>query len=253
MLTRRLIVCLDVAAGQVVKGVQFESLKEMGDPAVLAARYGSEGADEIVFLNIAASTDSVALLSETVRRTANGLSIPLAVGGGINSISDIGAMLKAGADKVSINSAAVERPELLAEAAERFGSQCVVASIDARREGTGWKVFTHGGRKATGLDAVSWAVECASRGAGEILLTSIDCDGMRDGYDLQLTRSVADAVEVPVIASGGGGGGRHVVDVLADGGADAALMAGAFHDGSCSVAEIKSAMKSAGIAVRFAA
>jgi cyclase len=253
MLSRRLIVCLDVAAGQVVKGVQFVSLKEMGDPAELASRYESDGADEIVFLNIAAAVDGAEQLSETVRRTADRLFIPLTVGGGIGSLDDIGKILRAGADKVSINSAAVARATLLTEAADRFGSQCVVASIDARREESGWRVYTQGGRARTALDAVSWAVQCAELGAGEILLTSIDRDGTRNGYDIELTRAVADAVSVPVIASGGGGESAHVIEVLSCGGADAALMAGAFHDGSRSVSEIKRAMQVAGIPVRMAA
>lgn len=253
MLSRRLIVCLDVAGGQVVKGVQFVSLKEMGDPAELAARYESDGADEIVFLNIAAAVDGAEQLAETVRRTADRLFIPLTVGGGISSLEDIGRILRAGADKVSINSAAVTRAALITEAADRFGSQCVVASIDARREASAWRVYTQGGRTRTDLDAVSWAVQCAELGAGEILLTSIDRDGTRSGYDFELTRAVADVVSVPVIASGGGGESAHVVEVLSYGGADAALIAGAFHDGSRSVTEFKRAMRAAGIPVRMAA
>lgn len=253
MLSRRLIVCLDVAGGQVVKGVQFVSLKEMGDPAELAARYESDGADEIVFLNIAAAVDGAEQLAETVRRTADRLFIPLTVGGGISCLEDIGRILRAGADKVSINSAAVTRAALITEAADRFGSQCVVASIDARREASAWRVYTQGGRTRTDLDAVSWAVQCAELGAGEILLTSIDRDGTRSGYDFELTRTVADVVSVPVIASGGGGESAHVVEVLSYGGADAALIAGAFHDGSRSVTEFKRAMRAAGIPVRMAA
>lgn len=253
MLSRRLIVCLDVAAGQVVKGVQFVSLKTMGDPAELASRYESDGADEIVFLNIAAAVDRAEQISETVRRTADRLFIPLTVGGGIGSLEDIGKILRAGADKVSINSAGVARPTLLTEAAGRFGSQCIVASIDARKDEAGWRVYTDGGRSRTELDAVSWAVQCAELGAGEILVTSIDRDGTRNGYDVELTRAVADAVSVPVIASGGGGESVHVIDVLTRGGADAALMAGAFHDGTQSATEIKRAMRNAGIPVRMAA
>ncbi|MEO5589004.1 MAG: imidazole glycerol phosphate synthase subunit HisF [Gemmatimonadaceae bacterium] len=253
MLSRRLIVCLDVLEGRVVKGVQFESLKEMGDPWTLACRYEAEGADEIVFLNIAASSEPLDRLVATVRRTADDLFIPLTVGGGIGSVAEIGNMLRAGADKVSINSAAVARPALLAEAADRFGSQCVVASIDARRDDGKWKVYTGGGRVATTLDAVEWAVECARRGAGEILLTSIDRDGTRAGYDIGLTRAVADAVTVPVVASGGGGSSMHVIAVLNDGGADAALMAGVFHDGTCRIGDVKRAMHDAGVPVRMAA
>ena len=253
MLSRRLIVCLDVEDGRVVKGVQFVSLKEMGDPAELAARYEAQGADEIVFLNIAADSEDRTKMIDTVRRSADRLFIPLTVGGGIGSADDVGAMLRAGADKVSINSAAVLRPEVITAAAERFGVQCVVASIDARREENAWRVYTSGGRKATGLDAIEWARECARRGAGEILLTSIDRDGTRLGYDIELTRAVGEAVPIPVIASGGGGESAHVVDVLKYGNADAALMAGALHDGSTTVSQIKTAMLAADIRVRTAA
>lgn len=253
MLSRRLVVCLDVAGGKVVKGIQFESLKYMGDPAELAARYELQGADEVVFLNIAADVDERAMMIATVRRAADRLFIPLTVGGGIGSANDVGAMLRAGADKVSINSAAVRRPEVLTQSAEIFGAQCVVASIDARREGSGWRVYTNGGRVATDRDAVEWAVECSEKGAGEILLTSIDRDGTRSGYDIGLTRAVSDAVSVPVVASGGGGDSIHVVEVLSAGGADAALMAGALHDGTTTVSEIKQAMNAADIPVRNAA
>jgi cyclase len=253
MLSRRLVVCLDVAGGKVVKGVQFESLKTMGDPAELASRYEVEGADEIVFLNISASSEDAAKLTETVSRAADTLFIPLTVGGGINSVEDAGRMLRAGADKVSINSASVVRPALLTEAAERYGSQCIVASIDARKEGDAWRVYTSGGRKRTELNAVEWARQCAELGAGEILLTSIDRDGTRSGFDIELTRAVAQSVHVPVIASGGGGGSADVVEVLTEGFADAALMAGALHDGSCTVSELKTAMQRNGIRVREAA
>jgi imidazole glycerol-phosphate synthase subunit HisF len=253
MLSRRLIVCLDVAGGKVVKGVKFEALREMGDPAQLASRYEEEGADEIVILNIAASADGENILERTVQSVAECLFIPLTVGGGISSVDMAGKMLLSGADKVSINSATVDRPSLITEAAERFGSQCVVASIDARRENDTWTVYKGGGKVRTSLDAVSWAVTCAELGAGEILLTSIDRDGTRSGYDVELTRAVAAAVTVPVVASGGGGDGMDVVDVLSRGGADAALMAGALHDGSQTVNQIKSAMRVAGIAARFAA
>ena len=253
MLSRRLVVCLDVADGKVVKGVQFESLKTLGDPAELASRYEVDGADEIVFLNISASDEDVAKLTKTVSRAADTLFIPLTVGGGINSVEDAGRMLRAGADKVSINSASVVRPALLTEAAERYGSQCIVASIDARKEGDAWRVFTSGGRKRTELDAVEWAQKCAELGAGEILLTSIDRDGTRSGFDIELTRAVAQSVHVPVIASGGGGGSADVVEVLTEGFADAALMAGALHDGSCTVRELKTAMQRNGIRVREAA
>jgi cyclase len=253
MLSRRIIACLDVTGGGVVKGINFESLRSMGDPAELAARYESDGADEIVLLNIAAASEKSFALLETVRRVADSLFIPLTVGGGVASTSDAGALLRAGADKVSINSAAVARPGLLTEAASVFGSQCVVASIDARRDGSGWQVYVSGGRRAADLDVVDWAAECADRGAGEILLTSIDRDGTRNGYDIELTRAVSERVSVPVIASGGGGTGAHVVEVLETGCADAALMAGALHDGSCTVYGIKQSMAKAGIRVRAAA
>lgn len=253
MLSRRVIVCLDVADGRVMKGVQFESLREIGDPAVLAPRYESQGADEIVFLNIAARAESEARLLDVVRRTAERLFIPLTVGGGIGSVDQAGRVLRAGADKISINSASVSRPEVITESAMRFGSQCVVASIDARRESDGWRVYTGGGRNATGLDAVSWAVRCAELGAGEILLTSIDRDGTRDGFDVDLTGAVAAAVNVPVVASGGGGTPAHVIEVLSRAGADAALMAGAFHDGIYDVDEVKAAMRANGLPVRMAA
>ena len=250
MLTRRIIVCLDVRAGRVVKGVRFESLRDVGDPVALAERYESEGADEIVFLDISASAEERSMLLDVARRTAERLFVPLTLGGGVRSADDVGRALRAGADKVSINSAAVERPEVLTEAAERFGSQCVVASIDARREGGEWRVRTHGGRSATELQAVPWACECVRRGAGEILLTSIDRDGTRGGYDLELTAAVSSVVDVPVIASGGAGSAAHVRDAFVCGGADAALVAGILHDGATTVREIKSLLVDAGILVR---
>jgi cyclase len=253
MLTRRLIVCLDVAGGRVVKGVQFESLRDVGDPVELAERYEREGADEIVFLDISASSEERATLLELARRTAERLFVPLTIGGGIRTADDVGRALRAGADKTSLNSSAIERPEVLTEAAERFGAQCVVASIDARREGDRWHVYSRGGRVATGLDAVAWARECVERGAGEIMLTSIDQDGARTGYDLALTRAVADAVNVPVIASGGAGNARHVLDALGSGGADAALVAGILHDGVTTVREIKELLAANDVPVRIAA
>ena len=255
MLSNRLVVCLDVTGDRVVKGTGFVDLRDVGDPIELATRYEAEGADEICFLDIAASAEARATLLGVVRRTAERLFIPLTVGGGIRSADDVANALRAGADKVSINSAAVRDPSLLTRAAERFGAQCVVASIDAKRRGddAGWEVFVKGGREATGLDAVAWARECVARGAGEILLTSIDRDGARVGYDVALTRAVADAVQVPVIASGGAGRARDVVEVFHDGGADAALVAGILHDRACTVAEIKAAMRAADIPTRGAA
>ncbi len=250
MLTRRVIVCLDVQGARVVKGTRFESLRDVGDPVELAERYEAAGADEVVFLDIAASPDERDTLLEMVRRTAESLFIPLTVGGGIRSVDDVSRALQAGADKVSINSAAVARPELLTECAERYGAQCVVASIDAKREGDRWVVRTRGGRSGTALDAVEWARECAERGAGEILLTSIDHDGVRSGYDIELTRAVSRAVSVPVVASGGAGSAEHVVDALRAGEADAALVAGILHDGVTTVAELKKVMLDAGIPTR---
>ena len=250
MLTRRVIVCLDVQDGRVVKGVNFEGLRDVGDPVTLAERYEDEGADEIVFLDISATSDQRATLLDVARRTAERLFIPLTIGGGVRTADDVGLALRAGADKVSINSAAVTRPEVLTESAERFGAQCVVASIDAKRSGSGWRVFTRGGRTGTDLDAVEWARECARRGAGEILLTSIDRDGVRTGYDVELTSAVAHAVDVPVIASGGAGGADHVRQALDEGGADAALLAGILHDGITTVRDIKSYLADGGILVR---
>lgn len=253
MLGRRLIVCLDVRDGRVAKGVRFDNLRDIGDPTSLAAGYEREGADEIVFLDIAATEEGRSTMLDIVRRTAEQLFIPLTVGGGIGSVADVSAVLRAGADKVTINSAAVARPELITEAARRFGSQCVVASVDARRRGDAWEVFTRGGRQRTGRDAVEWAIECAERGAGEILLTSVDRDGTRDGYDCVLTGRVARAVSVPVVASGGAGSATDVRNVLRDTGADAALVAGILHDGETSVRAIKEMMMSSGIPVRGAA
>ncbi len=252
MLSRRVVVCLDVRGGRVVKGVEFQALRDIGDPVELAQRYEHAGADEIVFLDISASQEARRTLLDVVRRTAEALFIPLTVGGGIGSVADIAAALRAGADKVSMNSAAVADAGLLTEAAARFGAQCVVASIDAKREGDSWRVYTHGGSRPTGLDALEWAEHCADRGAGEILLTSIDRDGSRAGYDIELTQRVAARVPVPVVASGGAGSADDVVQVLRDGAADAALVAGIVHDGRCTVADIKAAMRKADLPVRAA-
>lgn len=253
MLTRRLVVCLDVKGGRVVKGVQFQGLRDVGDPVELARRYEAEGADEVTFLDISASAEERDTLWELVRRTAEQLFIPLAVGGGVRTVEDVGRALRAGADKVSINSAAVANPALLTACAARFGAQCVVASIDAKRDGDRWRVFTHGGKTPTDLDAVAWARECVARGAGEVLLTSIDRDGARTGYDLALTRAVSEAVAVPVIASGGAGSAAHVREAFQVGCADAALVAGILHDGLTTVGAIKALLREGGLHVRSVA
>lgn len=249
-LARRLVVCLDVHGGRVLKGTSFRDLRDVGDPVNLATAYERAGADEIVFLDVSASADGRATLLDDVRRTAESLFIPLTVGGGVRSADDVAATLRAGADKVSLNSAAVAAPGVLTECAARFGAQCVVASIDALRRGDGWIVVTHGGRRETTLDVVEWAARCESLGAGEILLTSVDRDGQRTGYDLALTRAVSDAVTVPVVASGGAGNARHVLDAVTIGGADAALVAGILHDGLTTVARLKAALSDAGVPVR---
>ncbi len=253
MLTNRIIACLDVRDGRVVKGTRFVNLRDAGDPGVLAERYEVQGADEIVYLDIAATDEARGTLLDLVRRTAERLFIPLTVGGGMRTVDDIAGALRAGADKTAVNSAAVRRPELLTQAARRFGSQCVVASIDALRTGAGWEVYVNGGREPTGLDAVEWAQRCAALGAGEILLTSIDRDGARSGYDLELISRVSCAVRVPVVASGGAGSARDVADAFVLGGADAALLAGVLHDGTTEIATVKSALQAARISVRMAA
>jgi cyclase len=249
-LTRRLIVCLDVDRGRVVKGTQFVGLRDIGDPVELAAQYEQEGADEIVFLDITATHEQRSTTLALAQRTAERLFIPLTIGGGIDSIDAMSAALRAGADKIAVNSAAVRRPALITEGAERFGSQCIVASIDAKREDGSWRVYVAGGRTPTDLDAVAWAAECAQRGAGELLVTSIDCDGARDGYDLALTAAISRAVSVPVIASGGAGSGAHLCDAIQRGGADAVLVAGILHDGTTTVRALKTALRAAAIDVR---
>jgi cyclase len=251
MLKKRIIPCLDVKGGRVVKGVKFESLRDVGDPAELAARYAAEGADEVVFLDIGASKEERKTTLDVVRRTAEALFIPLTVGGGVRSIDDVQDALNAGADKVSMNTAAVLRPDLVREASERFGAQCVVVAIDAKRSGDHWQVFTHGGSKATGLDAVRWAKQVAALGAGEILLTSMDRDGTRDGFDLELTRAVVDASGIPVIASGGAGNAEHMAAALVEGRADAALAASVFHDRELTVAQVKKACADRGALMRL--
>jgi len=251
MLLRRVIPCLDVDKGRVVKGTNFVDIRDAGDPVELAERYEAEGADELVLLDITASHEKRDTVVALARRCADNVFIPFTIGGGVRSAPDAQAVLDAGADKVSVNSAAVRRPELLGEMAEVFGAQCVVLAIDAKRTGDGYEVFLDGGRTATGLDAVAWAREGAERGAGEILLTSMDRDGTEDGYELELTRAVADAVDIPVIASGGAGTPAHLVDAVERGGADAVLCASIFHYGTYSVEQAKRAMHAAGIPVRF--
>jgi cyclase len=248
----RLIPCLDVHAGRVVKGVQFVDLSDEGDPVELAARYDAEGADEVTFLDITASSDGRDTMVSVVARTAEQVFIPLTVGGGVRTVDDARQLLRAGADKVGVNTAAVERPQLVRDIAHEFGGQCAVVAIDAkaRPNGTGWEVFTHGGRTPTGRDAVAWAVRCAESGAGEILLTSMDRDGTRDGFDLGLTRAVVDAVDVPVVASGGVGRLQHLVDGAVEGGADAVLAASIFHRREFTIGEAKAYMAEHGVTVR---
>ncbi len=250
MILPRVVACLDVKDGRVVKGTAFRDLTDVGDPVELAVRYEEEGADEIVLLDVSASQEGRHALLETVRRTADVLFIPLTVGGGVKSVIEIDLMLRAGADKVSINTAAVLTPEILTEGAIRFGSQCIVASVDAALEDGIWRCYTHGGHKPTGLEAVGWALECEDRGAGEILLTSIDDDGARSGYALSLLKLVCDRATVPVIASGGAGSSDHLRAAIVEGGASAALLAGILHDGIVSIREIKAELARAGVPVR---
>ncbi|MEN6625976.1 MAG: imidazole glycerol phosphate synthase subunit HisF [Candidatus Sumerlaeia bacterium] len=254
MLAKRIIPCLDLDKGRVVKGVNFVNLIDAGDPVECAGAYDRAGADEIVFLDITASHEGRGIMLDVIRRTADRCFIPVTVGGGLRTLDDINAMLRAGADKVSINTPAITRPEFIAEASKRFGSQCIVVAIDARRRGPaaedGWGVFTHGGRRPTGLDAVEWARRAEELGAGEILLTSMDCDGTQNGYDLELTRAIAEAVRIPVIASGGVGNLEHIAEAFTVGKADAALAASIFHFGMFSIGETKRFLAARGIPVR---
>jgi cyclase len=251
MLAKRVIPCLDVTDGRVVKGTKFLNLRDAGDPVECAKMYDRQGADELVFLDITASSDGRATMVSVVERTAEQCFMPLTVGGGIRAVEDFRTMLRAGADKVSVNTSALQRPELISEAAEAFGSQCVVVAVDAKRDEPGkWRVYTHGGRKPTERDAIEWIVEASKRGAGEILLTSMDADGTCGGYDLQLTRAVSEAVGIPVIASGGAGELQHLADVLHEGRADAVLAASIFHFGKHTVAEAKEHLASQGLPVR---
>jgi cyclase len=252
MHTKRIIPCLDVNNGRVVKGVNFVNLRDAGDPVEIASYYNKSMADEIVFLDITASSDARSIMLDVVARTAEQVFIPLTVGGGIRTIEDFRMILSAGADKISVNSAALKRPELINEAAEKFGNQCVVVAIDAkRRDSSGFDVYLNGGRVNTGKDAVEWAVEAERRGAGEILLTSMDCDGTKAGYDIELTRAISDAVSIPVIASGGAGTKEHFAQALTDGGAEAALAASLFHYRELDILDLKHYLDDKGIPVRI--
>ncbi len=252
MYAKRIIPCLDIKNGRVVKGVSFVNIVDAGDPVECAKQYDKQGADELVFLDITASSDSRNITIDMVEKVANSIFIPFTVGGGIRSVDDFNALLRAGADKVSVNSAAVHRPELISEAAYKFGSQCVVAAIDAKRKGDGtWEVYINGGRKPVGLDAVKWAVECEKRGAGEILITSMDQDGQKTGYDLELTRAISERVGIPVIASGGAGALEHFYDAFTGGKADAVLAASLFHFGEIPIPELKKYLDGKNIPVRL--
>ena len=250
MLAKRIIPCLDVKAGRVVKGVKFVGLRDAGDPVEVARVYDRDGADELCFLDITASHENRGIILDVVARTAEQIFMPLTVGGGISAIEDVRNLLRAGADKVSINTAAVSRPEFVREAAQRFGSQCVVVAIDAKRIGNHWEVFTHGGRNPTGIDACDWSKKMESYGAGEILLTSMDRDGTKAGYDLELTQKISKAVNIPVIASGGVGELQHIYDGLTDGGASAALAASIFHFGEFSIRQCKEFLARKGVEIR---
>ena len=253
MLAKRIIPCLDVRNGKVVKGVNFEGIKDVGDPVLSAEEYNKQGADEIVFYDITASFEGRGVFLDVVRETAKKVFVPLTVGGGIKTVDDIREALRAGADKVSVNSAAIDRPELIHEAAEKFGSQCVVVAIDAKKRanGEGWTIYKHGGRIDTGIDAVEWAKRVCDLGAGEILLTSMDCDGTKAGYDIELTRAVAEAVSVPVIASGGAGTMAHFYEALTEGKADAALAASLFHYKELEIRDLKEYLASRSVSVRL--
>jgi len=250
-LAKRVIPCLDVTAGRVVKGVNFLGLRDAGDPVEIAARYDGEGADELTFLDITASSDERDILLHVIEAVAERVFIPLTVGGGVRQVNDVRRLLNAGADKVSINTAAVQNPQLVRDASGIVGNQCIVVAIDAKKSSSGWEVYTHGGRRATGIDVVQWAKRMVDAGAGEILLTSMDRDGTRDGFDLALTRAVADAVSVPVIASGGVGAVEHFADGVLEGGADAVLAASVFHFGDFTVRTAKEHMRARGIEVRL--
>jgi cyclase len=252
MLKVRVIPCLDVKDGRVVKGVQFVSLRDAGDPVEQARAYDAAGADELMFLDITASHENRGTILDVVARTAEVCFMPLSVGGGIRTVEDARRLLLSGADKISVNTAAVENRELISRCADAFGSQATVVAVDAKRSGERWEVFTHGGRTATGLDVIEYAIDCVDRGAGEILLTSMDRDGAKTGYDLALLRQMTDAVSVPVIASGGAGNAQHMVDAVLEGGADAVLAASIFHFAEVTIAEVKHAMANAGIPVRLA-
>ena len=252
MFTKRIIPCLDVKNGRVVKGINFVNLKDAGDPVEVAAAYDQAGADELVFLDITASSDARSTAVDMVRKVAEKVFIPFTVGGGIRTVEDFKALLREGADKISINSSAINDPTLISRTAEKFGSQCVVVAIDAKRRADGgWNVYKNGGRIDVGLDAVEWAAEAEKRGAGEILLTSMDCDGAKNGYDLALTRAVADAVKIPVIASGGAGTKEHFYEALTEGGADAALAASLFHYKELEIQDLKEYLSGRGVPVRL--
>ena len=253
MHTKRIIPCLDVHAGRVVKGVNFVNLRDAGDPVEIAAAYDKAGADELVFLDITASSDARNTVVDMVRRVADKVFIPFTVGGGIRTVEDFKVLLREGADKISINSSAIQTPNLISEAADKFGSQCVVVAIDAKRraDGTGWNIYKHGGRIDVGIDAVEWAMEVEKRGAGEILLTSMDCDGTKTGYDIDLTRIISENVNIPVIASGGAGTKDHFYDALTDGKADAALAASLFHYKELEIMDLKRYLKEKGLSMRI--